>query len=81
MKQQPEPEMELPLPPPPPSCSSGKLCGRWATLTGTLLGGDTTPVRYVEGASYDGVQLGPDAKDVEHNSVLLIPGQPRHATL
>lgn len=29
---------------------------------------------YSEGASYDSVVLGPDSKDVEHNSVLLIPG-------
>lgn len=62
---EPEPE--------PPSESDSKLCGRWATLTGAL-GGSTAPVRYSEGASYDRVALGPDSLDVEHNSVLLIPG-------
>ena len=69
MDPEPEPEPE----PPSEAIADTELCGRWATLTGAL-GSNNAPVSYSEGASYDSVVLGPDSKDVEHNSVLLIPG-------
>jgi hypothetical protein len=74
MSSQMQPAPELPLPFSSFAAVDGKICGRWATLTGALGSGTAAPVSYVEGASYDGVQLGPGTKAVEHNSVLLIPG-------
>ena len=70
-RQQPEPE-----PDPEPEPAEQQLAqrpavhGRLATL---CVRRDGYMPTYIEGAAYDTVTLGADAKDVERNSVLLIP--------
>ena len=70
--QQPEPE---PDPEPEPAeqqpAQWPAVHGRLATLCD--LRRDGYMPTYIEGAAYDTVTLGADAKDVERNSVLLIP--------
>ena len=71
-RQQPEPE---PDPEPQPAeqqpAQRPAVHGRLATLCD--LRRDGYMPTYIEGAAYDTVTLGADAKDVERNSVLLIP--------
>ena len=79
---EPEPEPE-PRPPAPESAEAPlgeaplahqappAVRGRWATLM--VDGRDGAAPTYTEGKRYDSVQLGEDAKDVERNSILLVP--------